>query len=56
MPLIKIDILGKVIKRMAKKITLKDVLFKVGDAYVKATRNKTDDVVWMQIKIMIKDM
>jgi hypothetical protein len=53
---IKIKILEKVIKRMVKKIKLKDILVNVGDAYVKATKSETDDKVWKQIKDMIKGM
>ncbi len=56
MGLFKIDILGKVIKKMAKKIKLKDILIKVGDAYVKATKSKDDDKLWKKVKELIKGL
>jgi hypothetical protein len=56
MGLLKIDILGKVIKKMAKKIKLKDILFRVGDAYCKATKSETDDKVWKKAKDLLKDL
>jgi hypothetical protein len=52
----KLKILEKVIKKMVRGIKLKDILVKVGDAYVKATKSETDDKVWKQIKAMIKEM
>jgi hypothetical protein len=52
----KLKILEKIIKKMARSINLKDILIKVGDNYVQATKSETDDKVWKQVKGMIKEM
>lgn len=45
-----------VIKKLAKKINLKDLLLKVGDYYVLSTRSETDDKVWAKIRTLIKEL
>ena len=42
------------IRRLARRIKLKDLLIKVGDYYVQSTRNVTDDKVWKEAKTYIK--
>ena len=44
------------IKRLARRIKLKDLLIKVGDLYVKSTRSETDDKVWTKAKELIKEL
>tara|TARA_Y100000310_G_C20658590_1_gene803394 strand:+ start:844 stop:1041 length:198 start_codon:yes stop_codon:yes gene_type:complete len=45
-----------VIKQMAKRFKLKDILIKVGDLYVQSTRSETDDKVWNKAKEFIKKL
>jgi len=44
------------IRRLARRIKLKDLLIKVGDYYVQSTRNTTDDKVWKEAKELIKKL
>jgi len=48
--------LKMVIKKLAKRFKLKDILIKVGDAYVQGTRSETDDKVWEKAKGFIKEL
>lgn len=44
------------IRKLAKKIKLKDILIKVGDYYVQSTRSETDDKVWAKAKEFIEKL
>ena len=48
--------LKMVIKGLARRIKLKDLLIKVGDYYVLSTRSETDDKVWNKAKELIKEL
>ena len=50
------QMLKMVIKKLAKRFKLKDILIKVGDAYVQGTRSETDDKVWEKAKGFIKEL
>ena len=54
--MIKIDLLGKAIGKIAKHIKLADLLIKVGDLYVKSTKSEPDDKVWNKAKEFIKKL
>ena len=51
-----IRMLNMLIKQMAKRFKLKDMLIKVGDLYVQSTRSETDDKVWDKAKIFIEKL
>jgi len=48
--------LKMVIKKLAKRFKLKDILIKVGDTYVQSTRSETDDKVWAKAKVFLKEL
>jgi len=47
--------LKRIIRRLARKVGMVNLLLMVGDYAVGATKSKKDDEVWEEVKAMLED-